>query len=229
MAILPTSGRTALAIAVMAQPLHLAWGTGDILWDSDQAGGQFVFTTDLIILPTNSATVSAVVVRSGATPYVLGTDYTATADGVVSRLPGGTIAPGATVTIDYHLGRPAEDMDAAALLAEIGRRTVSLKQYVVPAVAGAIVLPEGRFDVSLTPTHQIHVLFNFDYSDAPAAIIRELAVVLGTVVKDTVPSGQVYLLPTDIDSPGYLLALQNIAPITRSAAVRQSFEFVLTL
>ena len=229
MAILPTSGRTALAIAVMAQPLHLAWGTGDILWDSDQTGGQFVFTTDLITLPTNGATVSAVFVSSGGTLYVLGNDYTVTADGVISRLPGGTIAPGATVTIDYYLGRPAENMDAVALLAEIGRRTVTLKQYVVPAVDGAIVLPEGRFDVSPTPTHQIHVLFNFDYSDAPAAIIRELAVVLGTVVKDTVPPGQVYFLPTDIDSPGYLLALQNIAPITRSAAVRQSFEFVLTL
>lgn len=34
MTILTTSGRTALAIAVRGQPLHLAWGTGDVAWDT---------------------------------------------------------------------------------------------------------------------------------------------------------------------------------------------------
>lgn len=34
MAILTTSGRTALAQAVAAQPLHLAWGSGDPAWDT---------------------------------------------------------------------------------------------------------------------------------------------------------------------------------------------------
>lgn len=34
MAILTTSGRTAIALAVAAQPLHLAWGTGDPAWDA---------------------------------------------------------------------------------------------------------------------------------------------------------------------------------------------------
>lgn len=34
MAILTTSGRTALAQAVAAQPLHLAWGSGDAAWDT---------------------------------------------------------------------------------------------------------------------------------------------------------------------------------------------------
>lgn len=34
MAILTTSGRTALAAAVAAQALHLAWGSGDAAWDA---------------------------------------------------------------------------------------------------------------------------------------------------------------------------------------------------
>lgn len=34
MAILTTSGRTALAISVAGQPLHLGWGTGDPAWDT---------------------------------------------------------------------------------------------------------------------------------------------------------------------------------------------------
>lgn len=33
MAILTTSGRTAMAVAMKARPLHLAWGTGDPEWD----------------------------------------------------------------------------------------------------------------------------------------------------------------------------------------------------
>lgn len=33
MAILTTSGRTAMAIAIAAQPLHLAWGSGNAAWD----------------------------------------------------------------------------------------------------------------------------------------------------------------------------------------------------
>lgn len=33
MAILTTSGRTAIAVAIAAQPLHLAWGSGDAAWD----------------------------------------------------------------------------------------------------------------------------------------------------------------------------------------------------
>lgn len=34
MAILTTTGRAAIASAVKAQPLHLAWGAGDPAWDS---------------------------------------------------------------------------------------------------------------------------------------------------------------------------------------------------
>jgi len=34
MAILTTSGRTAIAIAVAAQPIHLAWGAGNAVWDT---------------------------------------------------------------------------------------------------------------------------------------------------------------------------------------------------
>lgn len=34
MAILTTSGRTALAASVASQPIHLAWGAGDAAWDT---------------------------------------------------------------------------------------------------------------------------------------------------------------------------------------------------
>ncbi|EJG5414282.1 hypothetical protein NAD41_000883 [Salmonella enterica] len=34
MAILVESGRAAVATAIVGQPLHLAWGSGDVVWDS---------------------------------------------------------------------------------------------------------------------------------------------------------------------------------------------------
>lgn len=34
MAILTNSGRTALAAAIMAKPIHLAWGSGNAAWDT---------------------------------------------------------------------------------------------------------------------------------------------------------------------------------------------------
>lgn len=47
MAILTTSGRTALAMAVVQQPLHLAWGSGDPDWD-DNPVLEPVSATDLV-------------------------------------------------------------------------------------------------------------------------------------------------------------------------------------
>lgn len=37
LATLTTTGRAAIARAIMARPLHLAWGTGDEAWDADEA------------------------------------------------------------------------------------------------------------------------------------------------------------------------------------------------
>jgi len=162
MAILTTSGRTALARSVAAQPLHLAWGSGDPAWD--------------------------------------------------------------TVPV-------AEDPDAEALEAELGRRPVSELRFVVEDEAGAVETPEGKF--SVLPNGQysnnLYVKFNFDYDDAPTASIREVAVFVGTQKKATVPSGKFYLEPTDIDDFGTLLAIQHRPRIIRSGDTRQSFELVLTL
>lgn len=160
MAILTTSGRTAMAIAIAAQPLHLAWGSGDAAWD--------------------------------ATPV-------------------------------------PEPVGATALVQEIGRRTASLIQYCTPDAQGELVVPAGRYAISASPTQHLYLRFNFDFTDASASLIREAGVFLGTVLQSGLPEGQRYFAPADIASPGTLLALERFPKITRSASVRQSFEFVLTL
>lgn len=37
MAILTDSGRAAASTSILAQPIHLAWGNGDVAWDATQA------------------------------------------------------------------------------------------------------------------------------------------------------------------------------------------------
>lgn len=119
------------------------------------------------------------------------------------------------------------NVEASALINEVGRRIVSQKQYCYPDAAGGISVPDGRFSPSATPTKYIHLRFSFDFADSPSAEIRELAIMLRTVKKPSVPDNQEYLLPADILTGGDILALEHIPVLDRSASNRQSFEFVL--
>lgn len=158
MAILTDSGRSAVATAILAQPIHLAWGNGDIAWDATPA-------------PETPAT--------------------------------------------------------SQLLAEVGRRKVTQALYCKPDPAGELVVTEGRFTVSNTPTKYLYLRFAFDFTDASDQTIRELAVFIGTIAKSTVPLGQDYLLPSDIEDHGQLLVLEHIQKLVRSPQIRQQFEFVV--
>ena len=157
MAILTISGRTALAIAVMAQPIHLAWGSGDPAWDTAP-------------VPETTA--------------------------------------------------------LTALTNEIGRHTVTEARYCKPAADGGIIVPNGRFAVSETPTNYIYMRFSYDYEDASTADIREVAVYLGTKTNPALPPGKVYFEGSDITAPGTLLLVERFKKFPRSAASRQAFEFV---
>lgn len=173
MAILTASGRTAIARAIAAQPLHFAWGTGDPAWDTD--------------------------------------------------------------------GVPPEQIAASELLHELGRRTATSVQFVVPDDEGDVIVPvfndpasggniRRRFAVSAEPTNNLFMRFNFDFEDAPASIIRELAVYVGSVPIEGLPAGQRYFTPAELADKGTLLALENLRErIIRSPNARQSFEFVLTI
>ena len=173
MAILTTSGRTAIARAIASQPLHLAWGAGDPAWDVD--------------------------------------------------------------------GVPAERLEEDALLQEIGRRTVTGVEYVVPDDAGDVIVPvfsdpsaggaiRRRFRVVSEPTPNLFMRCNFDYDDAPAAVIRNLAVFVGSVPVSGLPAGQRYFTLSELEDTGNMLAMENLRErIIRSANSRQSFEFVLTI
>lgn len=121
-----------------------------------------------------------------------------------------------------------ESIDAAALLAEVGRRKATYVNYCTPDPDGVIIVPTGNFTESATPTKHLYMRFGFDFTDAPNATIRELAVFVGTQTDPELPPGQMYFEPANVDDPGTLLVIEHIQKFDRSASVRQTFEFVVT-
>jgi len=131
-------------------------------------------------------------------------------------------------------------VNAVSLNNELGRRAVTSVGYALPDPQGEITIPvgrqpdgtveEARYTASLEPTPYLYLRVNFDFGDASDQIVREVAVFLGTRLKDDLPPGQKYFKPGDLDNPGRLLVIQRQDPtIARSPAVRQSFEFVLAI
>jgi hypothetical protein len=123
---------------------------------------------------------------------------------------------------------PAPPANATALLAEVGRRKATLVDYCAPDANGAIVVPEGKFSVSATPTNNLYFKFHFEFEEAVGSTIREQAIFLDTVLANGVPAGQFYLTPAQVSQPGTLLVIERRAPIVREITTRQLFEFVVT-
>jgi hypothetical protein len=127
-----------------------------------------------------------------------------------------------------------------ALYNEIGRRMVSSAGFVLPDPEGGIAIPVGvhpdgtvelaRYSQTADPTPYIYVRVNYDFEDASNATIRELGVVMDTVLQEGLPPGQMYFTPGQLADPGRLLAMQIQRPsVQRSPAVRQTIEFVLPI
>jgi hypothetical protein len=160
MAILVSSGRAALAAALMDSPFYLAWGSGDPDWD------------DTPIEPSINTT---------------------------------------------------------SLLNETGRHIATTVGFCDSDPDGEIVVPNGRFTQSVTPTNHLHITVNFDFTDGVGLVIREIGLFSGGTTDPDLPPGQLYFEPADVVTPGMLTLLEYVPKITRTGSVRQSFDFVLTV
>lgn len=131
-------------------------------------------------------------------------------------------------------------VNATALVNEVGRRVVSSVGFVLPDDEGNIVIPvgigadgdvqEARYTSVPGPTPYIYIRVNYNFADASNVTIREFGLFMDTVVMPDLPPGQRYFVPAELESPGLLLAAQIVVPsIQRSPAVRQSIEFVLPI
>lgn len=113
------------------------------------------------------------------------------------------------------------------LVSEVGRRAATSKQFVLPDADGEIVLPEGRFTISLTPTKYLFLRFQFEYQDAVGEDIREYGVFVGTVPLSSVPSNTKYLLPDQIEDPGRMLVAERVTKYPRADNRRELFSYVI--
>lgn len=123
---------------------------------------------------------------------------------------------------------PAESPDATAVAGELGRRTVTDVQFVVPDTLGPIEIPgAGKFSTTTTPTKRLVVSCQFAFDDAPTATIRQIGLFTGTVLVPGLPAGLRYFTPDQIQSPGRLLQIQNREAVPRSPEARNLYTLLL--
>lgn len=139
-----------------------------------------------------------------------------------------------SIHIAWGTGNPAwdanpepEPIDAAALVAEVGRRTATQVGFVLPDPAGSIETPQGNFTLSAVPTRWLYIRAAFAYTDAADKRIREIAIFLGTETIAGLPPGQRYFTPAEIARPGRLYLLDRSQNFQRDGAVRPAFEYIL--
>lgn len=122
-----------------------------------------------------------------------------------------------------------EPVDATGLTDEIGRRTAAFVRYCAPSETGEIQVPNGRFTEVEDVTNHLYCRFNFDFEDSPNETIRETGIFVGSKVVEGLPAGQEYFTPDQLQSAGILLVVERFDAFKRSSAVRQAFEFVVTI
>lgn len=219
MALLTQSGRTALASSLKSQSIHLAWGTGNPLWESTHTQ-TFTFEEDRIQLP--HFPLKNLHIMDSSEGYTV--DCQA---GVITRLESSALPD--SITVSYTIDTPAESMQATQLIHEVGRRMIDEVSFCIGDPEGLLVTPTGRFSATETSTNQLYFHGTFDFEDASTETIRELGIFIGTEVLDDCKSGQRYFLPSELKNPGILLVLENTVPLIRTAATREAFSFVVTL
>lgn len=235
MATLTSSGRAGLAAALAAQPLYWAWGLGNPVWETDRDHTGTFGADGKLKLPYEYVSAVSVSSVDGTTHFSL-VDAHGVGDftfdhkqGVVTRTSNGEIPAESQVKVSFHIDTPPEDFNATGLLSLIGFRTVNEVHFVNPDPAGGIVVPSGRYTISPDPTRHLLFRIAYDFEDAPASIIREVALYSGTVTDPALPVGQRYFNAGEVVSDGTLIALENRKPIPRSGATRETFEQVISL
>ncbi len=174
-------------------------------------------------------TIKDVKVYTGQTIYQSSIDYIVDSSaGAIERVENGAIIADSVITIEYTQDTPPELITSATLIKEVGRRVVDEVLFCTGDENGELLTPTGRFKPSNVPTNNLYLKFTFDFTDAANQVIRELGVMVGTKVKEGLPTGQRYFELQDIEDHGILLILEHTVPLIRTSATRETFSFVVT-
>lgn len=124
-------------------------------------------------------------------------------------------------------GTPLEQTTSSALLDPVGYRLTTQKDFVVADANGGISLPSGRYTVSASQTNLLYLRFSLDFENASTATIRETGIFLDLQTIPGLPAGQEFFTPLEVQDQGTLYLIEHVAAIIRTAATRETFEFVL--
>ena len=202
-----------------------------LICDGAVDGLQVAFS-GLTLVYADGVPIDGLIVRSTdrSTTYQDPSDYSFDSEtGVITRNANGGIGQGQTVNLDFTLQTPVAHIYQTRLVGELGRLEVTTSEFVRRDDAGEIVLPQGRFSITMEQTRFLYTEFVFGFGDAATATIRETGIFLGTELTGGLPPGQTYFEPSEVTDRGLLLSLENVAPIVRSAASRETFRSVVTL
>ncbi|WP_440055493.1 hypothetical protein ACSLBF_04955 [Pseudoalteromonas sp. T1lg65] len=123
---------------------------------------------------------------------------------------------------------PPASSESTALTNVLGYRKAKRFAYCVQDSDGEIQVPAGNYTMVNYPTPHLYCQFEYDITDGLSQTIRELGLMVGTEVKDLIPSSKTYFLADEIKHPGMLLLLEHRPAIYRDQGVKESFEFVIS-
>lgn len=224
-------GREVICEALKGETYYVGLGHGSPDWDAafTQNGSSFDGDDEIVLTKPNPVSVVVKNVAESVT-YNLGTDYQVSkATATITRLSGGTIPPLGAVHISYTSERPAILATQTALVDPFGYRKMKAVDFVTPDVAGAIVMPPGKFSISVPRTRFLYIDTELDLGDGAGEQVKEFAVFTNVTLDGGVLPGQMWFTPAEVTSVGDMVFAENIGAITLSNIIKQSFPHLLIL
>ena len=227
--ILTNAGKADLLTRWKEGELFMGFGSGDADWFTDRSIEE-EFNNDTLNL--GFGYVDSVVVQSQdeSIQFTQGEDYTVNlTTGVLTRLPGGSIAEDAIVKIDFHVNCPPAMPNATALVAPFGYKKITAKSFAELSDSGNVEVDTGKFNLVLTPMPHLYVASTLATNEFVGNTIREVALFFGLIRANGVPSGQAVLTPNQVASVGIMCGIKRRTPLVRDGITEHAFQRVLSL
>lgn len=228
------------AQSMYEQTFWLAWGTLPNGYPSPWTIGETPPAFDLVTITetdtrgstglvdtlANTGVVDVIAISQGANIYTANTNYIVTGNQItwISGSSPAIPAPSTTYSTIYQYNTTA----ITGLLSELGRRIVTIQDFVIPSSGGSIQCNGQNWALNHgTPSNAVYLEFDFDSSDAVGNIIYQIGLFVGTTLANGVPTGTQYLLPNQIANPGELYMVEALEPFSRFAGKREIFQLVI--
>lgn len=226
------------AKAMFSRAYHLAWGRlPEGYSDAWELGEVPPIPTSLVVAETvtrhsssstdvlsNTGVLKVLSIVQGDALFTETNDYSPNGNQISWDRGGSEPDHGSQYVVTYRYATAS----MTGLLQEIARRTPTLKEYVIEDPTGDIVANDSTWKIVEHPTRHVYFQFKFDATEAVGNIIHQVGLFADTVPKASIPVGQKYLLPSELESEGNLYMIDNLEPFSRFAGKREVFEYVIT-